>query len=146
VNEIHSFMLLRHGQVVAEGFWSPYSVDDIQVLYSGTKSFNSTAVGMLADAGLLSVDDLVLAKFPELAPAQPDANMQKMTIKNLLTMATGHTADTIDTLRKAPNGEWTKAFLATAVPNPPGTNFLYNSGAAYVLGAIVQKGERADGG
>jgi CubicO group peptidase (beta-lactamase class C family) len=139
VHEIHSLVLLRHGQVVAEGFWSPYSVDDIQVLYSGTKSFNSTAVGMLSDAGMLSVDDLVLSKFPELAPAQPDANMQKMTIKNLLTMATGHTTDTIDTLRAAPNGEWTKAFLATAVPNAPGTNFLYNSGAAYVLGAIVQK-------
>jgi len=139
VHEIHSFMLLRHGQVVAEGFWSPYGVDDIQVLYSGTKSFNSTAVGLLVDDGKLSVDDLVLSKFPELAPAQPDANMQKMTIKNLLTMATGHTTDTIDTLRKAANGEWTKAFLATAVPNAPGTNFLYNSGAAYVLGAIVQK-------
>jgi CubicO group peptidase (beta-lactamase class C family) len=139
VHEIHSFMLLRHGQVVAEGFWSPYTVDDIQVLYSGTKSFNSTAVGMLVDDGKLSVDDLVLSKFPELAPAQPDANMQKMTIKNLLTMATGHTTDTIDTLRNAPNGEWTKAFLATTVPNAPGTNFLYNSGAAYVLGAIVQK-------
>ena len=139
VQEIHSFMLLRHGQVVAEGFWSPYSVDDIQLLYSGSKSFNSTAVGMLSDAGMLSVDDLVLSKFPELAPAQPDANMQKMTIKNLLTMATGHTTDTIDTLRKAANGEWTKAFLATAVPNAPGTNFLYNSGAAYMLGAIVQK-------
>lgn len=139
VHEIHSFVMLRHGQLVAEGFWSPYSADDIQVLYSGTKSFNSTAVGMLVDAGLLSVDDLVLSKFPELAPAQPDANMQKMTVKNLLTMATGHTTDTIATLRLAPNGQWTKAFLATAVPNVPGTNFLYNSGAAYVLGAIVQK-------
>ncbi|MEO8184267.1 MAG: serine hydrolase [Deltaproteobacteria bacterium] len=139
VQEIHSFVMLRHGQVVAEGFWSPYSADDIQVLYSGTKSFNATAVGLLADANMLSVDDLVLSKFPELAPAQPAANMQTMTIKNLLTMATGHTSDTIATLRAAPNGEWTKAFLATAVPNPPGTNFFYNSGAAYVLGAIVQK-------
>jgi CubicO group peptidase (beta-lactamase class C family) len=139
VKEIHSFVMLRHGQVVAEGFWSPYSSEDIQVLYSGTKSFNATAIGLLADAGMLSVDDLVLSKFPELAPAQPAANMMTMTIKNLLTMATGHTSDTIDTLRAAPNGEWTKAFLATAVPNPPGTNFFYNSGAAYVLGAIVQK-------
>jgi len=139
VKEIHSFVMLRHGQVVAEGFWSPYSTDDIQVLYSGTKSFNATAVGLLVDDKMLSVDDLVLSKFPELAPAQPAANMQTMTIKNLLTMATGHTSDTIATLRQAPNGEWTKAFLATAVPNPPGTNFLYNSGAAYVLGSIVQK-------
>jgi len=139
VHEIHSFMLLRHGQVVAEGFWSPYSGDDIQVLYSGSKSFNATAVGMLVDDGKLSVDDLVLSKFPDLAPAQPDANMAKMTIKNLLTMATGHTTDTIDGMRKDANGEWAKAFLATAVPNAPGTNFLYNSGAAYMLSALVQR-------
>jgi CubicO group peptidase (beta-lactamase class C family) len=139
VREIHSFMLLRHGQVVAEGFWAPYSGDDIQVLYSGSKSFNSTAVGMLVDDGKLSVDDLVLSKFPDLAPAQPDPNMAKMTIKNLLTMATGHTADTIDGMRQAAGGEWAKAFLATTVPNAPGTNFLYNSGAAYMLSAIVQR-------
>jgi CubicO group peptidase (beta-lactamase class C family) len=139
VHEIHSFMLLRHGQVVAEGFWSPYSGDDIQVLYSGSKSFNATAIGMLVDDGKLSVDDLVVSKFPDLAPAQPDANMAKMTIKNLLTMATGHTADTIDGMRQAANGEWAKAFLATTVPNAPGTNFFYNSGAAYMLSAIVQR-------
>jgi uncharacterized lipoprotein YajG len=24
-NEIHSFMLLRHGKVIAEGWWKPYS-------------------------------------------------------------------------------------------------------------------------
>jgi CubicO group peptidase (beta-lactamase class C family) len=145
VREIHSLVLLRHGQVVAEGYWAPYSADDIQVLYSGSKSFNATAVGLLADAGLLSVEDLVLSKFPELAPAQPAANMQSMRIKDLLTMSTGHTSDTIDTLRQS-GSEWTKAFLATAVPNPPGTNFLYNSGAAYVLSSIVQKvsGETVD--
>jgi CubicO group peptidase (beta-lactamase class C family) len=139
VNEIHSLVLVRHGQVVAEGFWAPYSVDDVQVLYSGSKSFNATAVGMLADAGRLSVEDLVLSKFPELAPAQPAANMQSMRIKDLLTMSTGHAADTINTLRKAPNGEWTRAFLATEVQSAPGTKFVYNSGAAYLLSAIVQK-------
>jgi CubicO group peptidase (beta-lactamase class C family) len=139
VREIHSLVLLRHGQVVAEGFWSPYSVDDIQVLYSGTKSFNATAIGLLADEGKLSVDDLVLSKFPELAPAQPDPNMAAMRIRDLLTMSTGHSQDTIDTLRAAPNGEWTRAFLATAVQNAPGSPFVYNSGAAYMLSAIVER-------
>ncbi len=137
--ELHSLVLLRHGQVVAEAFWAPYTADDIQVLYSGTKSFNATAIGLLADEGKLSLDDLVLSKFPELAPAQPDPNMAAMSIRHLLTMSTGHTQDTIDTLRAAPNGEWTRAFLATAVPNPPGSNFLYNSGAAYVLSSIVER-------
>lgn len=139
IDEIHSLMLVRHGQVIAEGWWSPYRAEDIHVLYSGTKSFNSTAVGLLVAEGKLSVDDLVLSKFPDLAPAQPSPNMAAMKIKDLLTMSTGHTADTIDTLRAAPNGAWTKAFLATDVPQAPGSLFVYNSGAAYVLGAIVQR-------
>jgi len=139
VHEIHSMVLLRHGQIVAEGFWSPYSADDIQVLYSGSKSFNATAIGFLVQEGVLSVDDLVLSKFPELAPAQPDPNMAAMRIRDLLTMSTGHAADTIDRLRAAPNGEWTRAFLATTVENPPGSPFIYNSGAAYMLSAIVQR-------
>jgi len=139
VHEIHSLVLLRHGQIVAEGFWAPYSADDIQVLYSGSKSFNSTAIGFLVQEGALSVDDLVLSKFPDLAPARPDPNMAAMRIRDLLTMSTGHAADTIDRLRAAPNGEWTRAFLATTVENPPGSPFIYNSGAAYMLSAIVQR-------
>jgi CubicO group peptidase (beta-lactamase class C family) len=139
VHEIHSLVLLRHGQIVAEGFWAPYSADDIQVLYSGSKSFNATAIGFLVQEGALSVDDLVLSKFPDLAPAQPDPNMAAMRIVDLLTMSTGHAADTIDRLRAAPNNEWTRAFLATAVENPPGSPFIYNSGAAYMLSAIVQR-------
>lgn len=139
IRELHSLVLVRHGQVLAEGFWSPYSADDIQVLYSGTKSFNATAIGLLADEGRLGVEDLVLSKFPELAPAQPSPNMAAMRIRDLLTMSTGHTQDTIDTLRAAPNGEWTRAFLATSVPNAPGSSFLYNSGAAYMLSSIVER-------
>ena len=27
IHELHSFMLLRHGAVVAEGWWSPYAPD-----------------------------------------------------------------------------------------------------------------------
>jgi CubicO group peptidase (beta-lactamase class C family) len=62
-----------------------------------------------------------------------------MTVKHLLTMSTGHTQDVLDGMRRAPGGEWTRAFFATDVPAAPGTSFFYNSGASYVLGAIVQK-------
>jgi CubicO group peptidase (beta-lactamase class C family) len=138
INEVHSLMLVRHGKVVAEGWWAPYTASDLHSMYSVTKSFNGTAVGMAIDAGLLSVDDKVLKFFPDLNPANPDANLQQMTVKNMLTMSTGHAADTIDRMRAAPNNEWTKAFLQLPVENPPGSAFVYNSGAAYMLGAIVQ--------
>ncbi len=44
ISELHSFMLLRHGQVVAEGWWTPYGPENPHLLFSLTKSFTSTAV------------------------------------------------------------------------------------------------------
>jgi CubicO group peptidase (beta-lactamase class C family) len=139
VKELHSLMLVRHGKVVAEGWWAPYTPGDMHNMYSVTKSFNSTAVGMAVDDGLLTVDDLVTSFFPELVPAQPAPAFQTMTVKNLLTMATGHTQDPLNSMRAAPGGQWTKAFLESTVQTTPGSTFFYNSGAAYVLGSIVQK-------
>jgi CubicO group peptidase (beta-lactamase class C family) len=138
-NEVHSVMLARHGKVVAEGWWAPYAAQDIHVLYSVTKSVNGTAVGFAVQEGLLSIDDLLLSRFPDIAPAAPDANLSAMRVRDLLTMSTGHAADTIDRLRQRTDGQWTRAFLELPVENPPGAPFIYNSGAAYVLGSLVQK-------
>jgi CubicO group peptidase (beta-lactamase class C family) len=139
VGEIHSLMLLRHGKVVLEGWWAPYAPQDIHVMYSVSKSFNSTAVGLAVQEGLLSIDATVLSVFPELAPAAPDPQMQSMRIVDLLTMSTGHEVDANDAMRARADGQWTRAFLETDVPREPGTYFFYNSGAAYLLSSIVQK-------
>jgi CubicO group peptidase (beta-lactamase class C family) len=138
-SEIHSIMLVRHGKVIAEGWWAPYAPEDIHVLYSVTKSFNSTAVGFAVQEGLLGVDDLLLSHFADLAPAAPAPQMQNMRIRDLLTMSTGHETDSIDALRARADGQWTRAFLETSVPREPGTYFYYNSGAAYMLSALVEK-------
>ena len=64
IDALHSFMLVRHGHVVAEGWWSPYAADEPHVLFSLSKSFTSTAVGLAVAEGKLSVDDLVLEVLP----------------------------------------------------------------------------------
>jgi CubicO group peptidase (beta-lactamase class C family) len=139
VDAVHSIMLVRHGRVVAEGWWSPYAAADNHVMYSVTKSFTSTAIGFAAQEGLLNINDTVLSHFPELAPAEPAANMKSMRIRDLLRMVTGHQEDTMDTLRARADGSWRRAFLETAVENRPGTHFCYNSGGSYMLAALVQK-------
>jgi CubicO group peptidase (beta-lactamase class C family) len=139
INAVHSIMLLRHGKVVAEGWWAPYVADDAHILYSVTKSFTSTAVGLAEQEGLLSINDKVLSFFPDLAPAEPAPQMKAMRIRDLLKMTSGHQNDTIDRLRATPDGQWRRTFLATAVEHKPGTHFVYNSGGSYMLSAIVQK-------
>src|SRR5262249_42930540 len=65
IENMNSFMLLRHGQVVAEGWWAPYEATSNHSLYSLSKSFTSTAVGLAIAEGKLSPDDEVLKFFPE---------------------------------------------------------------------------------
>ena len=67
--ECHSIMVVRHGHVVAEGWWAPYSADRPHLLYSLTKSFTSVAVGLAIADGLLSLDDRVVDVLPEHVPA-----------------------------------------------------------------------------
>src|SRR3954463_14091412 len=85
INTLHSFMLLRHGQVVAEGWWKPEAADKPHVLHSLSKSFTSTAVGLAIEEGKLPLNDPVLKFFPEDAPADPSDNLKAMTIRDLLT-------------------------------------------------------------
>jgi CubicO group peptidase (beta-lactamase class C family) len=135
IDAMNSFMLVRHGHVVAEGWWSPYSAPDPHSLYSLSKSFTSTAVGLAIAEGKLSLDDEVLKFFPDDAPAKPDSHLKAMRISDLLRMSTGHQVEPA----RSPKGVWTKEFLAQPVPHKPGTHFLYNTSATYMLSAIVQK-------
>lgn len=136
---VHSFMLLRHRAVVAEGWWEPYRRDDPHMLFSLSKSFTSSACGFAVAEGLLSVDDFVLSFFPDEAPAEPSAYLKQMRVKHLLCMGTGHTADPIHGVRTGPVEDWTRAFLETPVEYEPGSRFMYGSGATYVVSAILQK-------
>jgi len=136
--ELHSFMLLRHGKVVAEGWWNPYSPDQLHTMYSVSKSFTSTAVGFAVTEGLFSVTDKVVSFFPEFVPADASPYLKEMTVENLLCMATGQSSESVDKIRIRPFN-WVKAFLEAPIENQPGTKFLYNSMATYMLSAIVQK-------
>ena len=80
IESMNSVMLVRHGQVVAEGWWAPYSADSPHSLYSLSKSFTSTAVGLAIAEGKLSVDDEVLKFFPEDAPKEPSKNLKAMRV------------------------------------------------------------------
>ncbi len=139
IDALHSFMLLRHGQVVAEGWWAPYAAATPHELYSLSKSFTSSAVGLAIGEGLLSLDDKVISFFDkEVLPAKPSANLQAMRIRDLLTMNSGHQDDTWGRIRTDGN-PWSHAFLQLAVEHKPGTHFVYNTGATYMLSVILQK-------
>jgi CubicO group peptidase (beta-lactamase class C family) len=137
--ELHSMMLLRHGHVVAEGWWAPYRAELLHNMFSLSKSFTSTAIGLAIAEGKLSLDDQVISFFPEEAPARPSANLAAMKVRHLLCMGTGHAVDSFSPPFRYENQNWTRFILQQDVPYEPGTHFVYNSGATYLLSAILQK-------
>lgn len=135
IRDFHSFMLLRHGQVIAEGWWDPYQPQLPHMLFSLSKSFTSTAIGMLVAEGKVAVTDKVISFFPDDLPAEISPNLAALTLHDLLSMNTGHEVEVF--LRGQEN--WVRAFLAHPIPRKPGTHFLYNTPATYMCSAILQK-------
>jgi len=139
VGGLHSLMLVRRGKVAAEGWWAPYAPQHPHMLYSLSKSFTSTALGLAVAEGKLTVDDRVISFFPEYLPSSIDANLKAMRVRHLLSMSTGHDKDATGPSRQAADGNWVRAFLSLPVEHQPGSKFVYNSAATYMLSAIVQK-------
>lgn len=137
-NDLHSLIIVRHGKIVAEGWWNPYNPDTPHLLYSLSKSFTSSAIGMAVTEGLISLDDPVVSFFPEKIPENASDNLKAMRIRDLLRMTTGHASDTYGRMQSHPNG-WAAGFLSLPVEHKPGTIFLYNTGATYMLAAILHK-------
>jgi len=137
-HEFHSFMFLRHGKVIAEGWWNPYRPDLLHTMYSCSKSFTSTAVGFAVSEKKITVNDKVVSFFPDQLPDTVSEFLAALTIKDLLSMSVGQQPDPTFSVASG-NDNWVKGFLALKIDNQPGSKFLYNSLATYMLSAIVQK-------
>jgi CubicO group peptidase (beta-lactamase class C family) len=135
----NSFILARHGVVIAEGWWAPYEPGVRHQLYSLSKSFTSAAVGWAIRDGLLGLDDGVAGFFPEKLPAGMPEPFRRMKVRHLLTMSSGHADCAMQQLRYPADGDYVRAFFSTELAYEPGTHFAYNSAASYMLSAIVTK-------
>lgn len=136
-HEPHSLMIARRGHAIASGYWAPYSAAVPQLLYSLSKSVTGAAIGLAIDEGRLQLDDRVIDFFPERLPRAVDANLTALRLRHLLTMTVGHEADSTPIITR--EQDWVRAFLAQPIVHAPGGDFLYDSGASYMLSAIVQK-------
>lgn len=135
--EMHSFMLLRHGKVCAEGAWKPYRPQVQHIMFSFSKSLTSTAVGFAVQEGLLSLDERLIDIFPEESPKDPGENLQKATVRHLLMMGCGH--ETEIEWGATGDPDWIRAFLHHPFVYEPGSHFMYNTAGTNLLSAILNK-------
>ena len=154
---LHSFLVLRHGKVACEGYWTPYAPEKPHTLFSASKTFTGLAVGFAVQEGKLSLEDRVVDWFPERLPARTCENMEKMKVKHLLTMSTGFAKDPHDFPWPRPDDvlatgphcchqgvelpqiDWVRNFFNHYVAYEPGSEFVYCTHGSYMLSVIVQK-------
>ena len=133
--DLHSIMVLQHGKVLVEKQIAP---DTAHIMNSVSKTFTATAVGFAIEEGLLHLDDKIVDLFPESVPAAPQPLLADVTLRNLLTMNSGHAKDPTYAIRSG-EGDWIKEFMEWPIEYEPGTCYCYNSLGTYLLSAAVQK-------
>lgn len=136
--DLHSLMILRHGKVIAENWFGEYASDKSHIMHSVSKTFTATALGFAVAENRLKVTDKVISFFPRDLPEKVLPYLAELQVRDLLTMSVGHDTDPTKEIRSQ-NGSWERMFLSTPIEHKPGTKFVYNSLATYMLSAIVQK-------
>lgn len=131
--EPHGLMIMRHGKVCAEGWWTPYAPGLRHGLQSLSKTYSATAVGIAYTEGLLKLEDRLIDIFSDQAPEEPGENLKKLTVRDVLCMGCGMEE------MPAPGKDWIREFLNTPVVHEPGTTYMYNSVGSTMLCAIVRR-------
>ena len=138
IDFVHGLVVIRHGKVALAGMRDPFRYDLPHQLFSVSKSFTSAAIGMAAKEGLLKVSDRLIDYFPEYAKTAHPL-MAKTRLCDLLSMQSGFKACTARRMFASPDGDWVRCYLSLVPDGEPGTFFTYNSGATYMLGAVLHK-------
>jgi len=139
---LHSLLVLRHGYLVSETYFGSYDQSTRHELYSCTKSFVSTLIGIALDKGYLSGTDRHIMDFFQVRPfANLDRQKQDMTLEDVLTMRTGLDWQEGDpgymALYQSP--DWVQFMLDKPMAEEPGTRFNYCSGCSHLLSAILSQ-------
>ena len=136
--DLHSLLVIRHGALAFEYYAPGYGPETGHQMYSVSKTFCSMTVGAAQARGLLSLEDPVLKYFPEADPGPEDGPLRRMKIRHLLTMSTGHLADPYLT-DEGWRPDRAAKFFETPVLREPGSEFRYETGASFLLSAIVTR-------
>lgn len=132
-------VVLRRGNVICEAGWAPWDRETPQALWSLSKSFTSCAVGLARSEKRLDLGDKLIGFFPEYRSCVTDKRMFDVTLRDLLTMRSGHARCAVVSAWADTAGDWVRGFLSSQLTFPPGSRFVYNSAATYMLSAVIRR-------
>ena len=133
--ELHSFMVVHNGKVACECFRAPFEPKYRHQMWSVSKSFAATALGIAIGEGRLTLDTLVLDVFPEYRPKKRDEKLEKLTFRHLVSMTSGKSPPYLSP--KGENADWIKAYVNAPWYNEPGVEFRYINENFYIICAAL---------
>ncbi len=133
-SEMHGLMVMRHGKVIAEGWWAPYAPGFAHASQSLTKTVTGTAFGIAMGEGLLALDDRLVDIFPEYVPENSQRWLGELRMSHILTMSAG-----METQPAVFDQGWIRKFFTMPIVHEPGSAFYYNSIACSMVGACIRK-------
>lgn len=137
--KVEGILAFHEGTPVYEHRWTP---DQDRNIYSHTKAFLATAVGVALDDGLLSLDDRLADAFPEKVPAGGNPGVERIALRHLLTMSSGFGRGLLflDD-RRAGVGfpDYLSYMMAQPVADEPGTTFCYSTADSILAGRLLER-------
>lgn len=137
---LHSFMIVRNGNILTEAYYKPFHKDFMHRVYSSSKTYVAMAVGMLVDEGKLKLTDKILDFFPEFQSDEQDEWLKTCTVEDALKMSVPMRTDTYFALDYK---EWAWTFFNHPIRSkslkPAGTVFNYNTSGTFILDVLVEK-------
>ena len=136
---VEAVALFQNGEMVIEHHFTP---SPPRCIYSHTKSYTATAVGIAIDEGKLNLSDRVVDLFPEYESEVTDENMRKVELRHLLMMASGvGDALLMGDNRKRGEGypDYVRYFLSRKLKYAPGEKFVYSNADTHMAGCMVER-------
>lgn len=141
---VDSVVVVRHGRLVAEGYFNGYGPDTLHDLRSTGKSFTSALAGIAIEQRLFAIDDPIATLVPQFeSHSNMDARKRSITIQHLLDMRSGlecndwNSASRGNEERMYNTRDWVGFILDLPMANDPGTFASYCTGGVVVLGQII---------
>jgi CubicO group peptidase (beta-lactamase class C family) len=138
---IDSLQLVRNGVLILDAYFYPYLGDRAHDIASVTKSITSTLVGIAVDQGRLTLDQGVMAFFPDLVPMPAPDGRSDIELGHLLTMTSGldcgRAPGEPELYEMIASDHYVKYALELPMAVPPGTEFAYCSPGSHLLSAMI---------
>jgi len=115
---VKELVIIRNGCMI----WKGPKIDKMHGVWSLTKSFTSTVLGLLVDDGKATLDTLAKDHVPAMAPTYPD-----ITLKHFTTMTSGYYAVGDKPTGSYKHGPSRTPFKPSTTPlfEPPGSRYAY---------------------